>query len=40
MKTGQAVLLGINVFCQELKGYDLQFVEVMSLYCDEADMQI
>ena len=34
------MLIKIHVFCQDLKGYHLQFFEVMSLYYDEADMQI
>ena len=38
MRTGQAVLIKIHVFCQDLKGYHLQFLEVMSLYYGEASM--
>ena len=38
--TGQAVLLKIHVFCQDLKGYHLQFIEVMSLCYGEAGMRI
>ena len=40
LKTGQAVLIKIHVFCQDLKGYHLQFLEVMSLYYGEAGMRI
>ena len=39
-RTGQAVLIKKHVLCQDLKGYHLQFYEVMSLYYGEADMQI
>ena len=40
METNQEVLIEINVLCQELKGYPLWFLEVMSLYCGEAGMWI
>ena len=40
LRTGQAVLIKINVFRQELKGYHLQFFEVMSLYYGEAGIRI
>ena len=40
LRTGQAVSIKIHVFCQELKGYHLQFFEVMSLYYAEAGMWI
>ena len=40
LKTGQAVLIKIHVFCQDLKGYHLQFLEVMSLNYGEAGMWI
>ena len=40
LRTGQAVSIKIPVFCQDLKGYHLQFWEVMSLYYSEAGMQI
>ena len=36
----QAVLIKIHVFCQDLKGYHLLFLEAMSLYYGEAGMQI
>ena len=36
--TGQAVLIKIHVFCQHLKGYHLQFLEVMFLCYGEADV--
>ena len=32
LRIGQAVLMKIHVFCQNLKGYNLQFLEVISLY--------
>ena len=32
LRTGLAVLINIRVLCQDLKGYHLQFLEVMSLY--------
>ena len=35
-----AVLIKINVFYQGLKGYNLLFLEVMSLYYGEAGMRI
>ena len=38
--TGMAVLIKIHVFCQNLDGYNLQFLEVMSLYYGEAGMRI
>ena len=34
------MLIKIHVFCQDLKGYHLQFYEVMSLYYGEAGMRI
>ena len=34
------MLIEINVFCQEQKGYYLQFLEVVCLYYDEAGMLI
>ena len=40
MRTGHAVLIKIHVFCQDLKGYHLQFQKVMSLYYGEACMRI
>ena len=40
LRTGQAVLIKIHVFCQDLKGYHLQFLEVMSLYYGEAGVRI
>ena len=40
LKTGQAVLIKMHVFCQDLKGYHLQFLEVMPLYYGEAGMRI
>ena len=40
LRTGQAVLIKIHVFCQDLKGYHLQLLEVMSLYYGEASMWI
>ena len=40
MRTGQVVLIKVHVFCQVLKGHNLQFLEVMSLYYDEAGMRI
>ena len=40
LRTSQAVLIKIHVFCQDLKGYHLQFSEVMSLYYGEAGMRI
>ena len=40
LRTGQAVLVKIHVLCQDLKGYHLQFQEVMSLYYGEAGMRI
>ena len=40
LKTDQAVLIMLNAFYEELKGYHLQFLEVISLYYDEAGMQI
>ena len=38
LRIGQVVLIRIHVFCQDLKGYHLQFLEVMSLYYCEDDM--
>ena len=40
LRTDQRVLLKIHVFCQDLKGYHLQLLEVMSLYNGEAGMWI
>ena len=40
LSTGEAVLIKIHVICQDLKGYHLQFLEVMSAYYDEAGMRI
>ena len=40
LRTGQALLTRIHVLCQDLKGYHLQFLEVMSLYYGEAAMRI
>ena len=40
LKTGQALLIEISVFCQDLKGYHLPFLEVMSLYYGEASKWI
>ena len=40
LRTGQAVLIKMHVFCQDLKGYNLLFLEVMSLYYCEAGMRI
>ena len=40
LRTGQAVLIKIHVFCQDLKGYHLLFLEVTSLYYGEAGMRI
>ena len=40
LRTGQAVLIKIHPFCQELKGYYLQLLEVMSLYYGEGSMWI
>ena len=40
LRTGQAALIKIRVFCQNLKGYNLQFLEVMSLYYGVAAMRI
>ena len=38
--TGQAVLIKIHVFCQDQKGYHLQFLQVICLYYGEAGMRI
>ena len=40
LRTGQAVLIKMHVFCQELKVYHLQFLDVMSLHYGEAGIQI
>ena len=40
LRTGQAELMKIHVFCQDLKGYPMQILEVLSLYCGEAGMRI
>ena len=34
------MLMKIHVFCHDLKGHHLQFLEVMSLYYCEAGMRI
>ena len=34
------MLIKMHVFCQDLKGYHFQFLEVMSLYYGEAGMRI
>ena len=39
LRTGPAVLIKIHIFCQDLKGHHLQFLEEMSLYYGEAGMQ-
>ena len=31
LRTGQAVLIKIHALCQDLKGYHLQLLEIMSL---------
>ena len=40
LRTDQAVLIKMHVICQDLKGYHLQSIEVMSLYYGEAVMLI
>ena len=40
LRTGHAVLINILVFCQDLKGYHLLYLEGMSLHHGEADMRI
>ena len=35
-RTGQAVFIKIHVFCHDLKGYHLQFLEATSLYYSDA----
>ena len=40
LRTGQAALIKIHVFYQDLKGYNLQFLQAMSLYIGEAGMRI
>ena len=40
LRTGQAVLIQIHVLCQDLRGYHMQSLEVMSLYYGEAGMRI
>ena len=40
LRTDQAELIKIHVFCQDLEGYHLQFLEVISLYYGEVGMQI
>ena len=40
LRTGQAELINIHVLCQNLKRFQLQFFEVMSLYYGEAGMWI
>ena len=39
LRTGQAALIKIQVFCEDLKGSHLQFIEAMSLYYGEAGMR-
>ena len=39
LRTGQAVLIKIHVFSQDLKGYYLLFLEVMTLYYGAAGMR-
>ena len=34
------MIIKIHVFCQDLKGYHLQFIEVMSLYYGVFGMRI
>ena len=36
----ETVLITIHVFCQDLKGYSLQLLEIMSLLFGEAGMRI
>ena len=40
LKTAQAVQIKIHVFCEDLRGYHMLFLEVMSLYYGEAGMRI
>ena len=40
LRTGQAVLIRMHVFCQDLKEYHLQLLEIMFLYYGEAGMRI
>ena len=40
LRTDQAVLIKIHVFCKYLKGYHFQFFEVMSVYYGDAGMRI
>ena len=40
LRTCQAALIKIHVFCQDLEGYHLQFLEVISLYNSQAGKQI
>ena len=40
LRTGQAVLVKIHVIFQDLKAYNLLFIEVMSLYYSESGMLI
>ena len=40
LRTGEAVLIKIHVICQDPKGYNFQFLEVMSLYYGEAGVRI
>ena len=39
-RTGQAAFIEIHVLSQDLKGYHLQLIKVMSLYNGEAGMRI
>ena len=40
LRTGQAVLIRIHVFSQDLIRYHLQFLQVTSLYYGEAGLPI
>ena len=40
LRTGQAVLIKIHVFCQDVKGYHLLILDVVSMYYGEAGMRI
>ena len=40
LSAGQAVLIKIHVFCQDLQRYHLQFLEIVTLYNGEAGMWI
>ena len=39
LRTGEAVLIKMHVFCQDLEGYNLQFFKAMSLYYGEDGMR-